>query len=181
MRERIAFIIVAMLVVVQLTVFAGVSDDGGVIPRRNTSEFTGPQSRGVSYIREDTNEVAIGNDNVELVFSKLSGGGLDKIIDKQTGEDLRSNKIPASIMFLFFYWTGSALDIMLQWDANSLDITNETGTGYAKLTFDYSKLKGANLNATVTVEITDNATFARMRLDVENDEPSFVIKFIFFH
>jgi hypothetical protein len=183
MREHIVLFIVGLLLLTMMPLIG--STDSGSINEADAFEipvFVGPATRGMSYIREDANEIAIGNDNVELVFKNdtFNKGGLDKIIDKSTGEDLRSAKGPEPIMFLLLYWTGSALDMAIQWDANSWVVTNETGTGYAKLVFNYKMIKGSNLNATVTVELADNSSFVRMRIVVENDELSYVLKSVYF-
>jgi hypothetical protein len=169
-----------MLLITTIPPMVSDNDSIVIVDVFDAVQLFGPPTRGISYIREDSTEVAIGNDNVELVFSKATGCGLDKILDKSTGEDLRSNKIPAAIMFFIFYWNGATLDLAIQWDASGLDITNETGTGYAKLVFNYTLIKGADLNVTVTMEISDNSSFVRMRIDVENDEPSYVLKSVYF-
>jgi hypothetical protein len=128
---------------------------------------------------EDTSFIYIGNDLIELGFNKSTGVGLDKIIDKTTGLDLRSNKVPPAMMFMFLYWTGTVTDIIIQWDAQGFDFSNETGTDYSRINFNYTNLKTYNINATVTVTLWDNSSMADFRLNITNDE-DFVLKSIFF-
>lgn len=164
-----------------LTQFSIAVNDGylnmGDASELNTS-FRGTRG-ATTYITENASFICIGNDLIELGFNKSTGVGLDRIIDKATGLDLRSNKIPPAMMFMFLYWTGLATDIIIQWDAQGFEFVNETGSDYSRIYFNYTNLKNYNINASVSITLKDNASMADFRLNITNDE-NFILKSVFF-
>jgi hypothetical protein len=94
-----------MLLLAQISIIIDNGDDhihisfeeaGDGIPITGTKGAT-------TYVNENASAIVLGNDLIELGFNKFSGVGLDRIIDKATGIDLRSNKIPPGMMFMFLY------------------------------------------------------------------------------
>ncbi len=150
---------------------------------------TGPENRTTigsktrdlngSYVKEDSNEITIGNDFVEIILAKNVKGGIDRIIDKSTGIDLRGNKVPPPVILMIYYWTGSSFDIVIQWDALTVTYSNETTTERSTVTMEYGQFRGNNLNATVTIALESDATMAEFGLEIENDE-DFTVRSLYF-
>lgn len=171
MKKIVAVFVLLLLTAVQTLIFQG----GGIEQDILSDEPLDVQP----YIREDSGTMAIGNDGFEIVLNKDVNGGITKIIDKGTGIDLRENKVPPPVLLMIMYWTGSETDIVIQWDADSADFSNETGPGYARITIDYHEFRGKNLNATVTIEMNDHSNTASFGLEIENDE-DFILRSVFF-
>jgi hypothetical protein len=171
MRKLAVFFVLLLLISVQIVIFEGGGFEDGI------SSY--PPTRGSAYINETTSSIAIGNDNIEFVLNKDVNCGISKIIDKSTGLDLRGNKVPPPIMLMIMYWTGNATDIVIQWDAESMDISGICTRDSALLYIYYYNFRGSNLNATVTMTLGDDDEFADFTLDIQNDE-DFTIKSVFF-
>jgi len=171
MRKFATVFVLLLLILVQIVVI-----EGGSFKEDLSSD---PPSRGSAYINETTSQIAIGNDHIEFVLNKDVNCGITKIIDKSTGLDLRGNKVPPPIMLMIMYWTGNATDIVIQWDAESMDISGICIRDSALLYIYYYNFRGSNMNATVTMTLGDDDEFADFTLDIQNDE-EFTIKSVFF-
>lgn len=134
---------------------------------------------GEPYIQESDTRLTMGNDYLELGFDKTTDGGLDTVIDKQTGIDLRPNKAPPALLFLLHFWNGSAVEGALQWDGMDVAYDTEVDGDAARATLRYTSLKGYAVDLTVKVTVTADSPLARLRLSITNDEP-FILKNVYF-
>lgn len=168
---------VALIVAAALMPFAG----------STTSALTATETRNGglaasvsgAYIHETDTYIAIGNNNLELGFDKQTGGGLDRILDKNTGIDLRSDKAAPSILFLIYFDNGTGIEGALQWNGVTVTYDADTGSNYAQITINYGSLKGYDMHATVLVTVQNDASVAEMRLSVTNNE-QFTLTTIYF-
>jgi hypothetical protein len=136
-------------------------------------------TKATSYLTEDATFLRIGNEHFELGFNKTAGVGLDEIIDKSTGLDLRSDKVAPPLLFMIFYWNGTGIALGLNWDTPTIAISTETGADFARATVTFTNISGYNINVTFVVTVKDGERLAKMRLAVQNDE-AFVIKSVIF-
>ncbi len=132
-----------------------------------------------SYVIENPDEIIIGNDHLEIALAKNSGGGIDRIIDKTTGIDLRENKVPPPIIFIMLYWDGSQFDAVLQWDADTIIYSHETTGQMSTITIEYQRFRGNNLNATVTLSLGSQDQMVRFGFAVENHE-DFIVRTFYY-
>ena len=132
-----------------------------------------------TYINEDEASITIGNDYVELFFDKSNAGGLDKIIDKETGIDLRPDKGSIPTLFLIWIFNGTAIERAFNWQAINTEYNSKTESDYSTLTIVNSNLKGYDIHATTTITIHNEDQFVEMRLSIENNE-EFIIENILF-
>jgi len=132
-----------------------------------------------TYIYEDESVILIGNNQIELVFDKTTGGGLDQIVDKSSGVDLRSDKEAPPMLYLIYFWNGTAVEGALQWDAFEKSYNTESGEGYSKISIIHNNLKGYDLHAVITATIHDDSSIVYLRLSITNNE-DFIIKEVFF-
>jgi len=119
----------------------------------NISPTKAHSSAVETYITEDDTTIKIGNGFLEIGFNKTNGGGLDSILDKQTGLDLRSNKNGPPILFLVYFFNGTAVEGALQWNALGVDYAKETTPQYSTITIIHTNLKGYDLQATTTITL----------------------------
>ncbi|MFO8110542.1 MAG: DUF6259 domain-containing protein [Thermoplasmata archaeon] len=132
-----------------------------------------------SYIIENDDEIIIGNDHVEIALAKYSGGGIDRIIDKTTGIDLRGNKAPPPILLIMHYWNGSHFDAVLQWDAENIIYSHETTDQASTITIEYQRFRGNDLGATATISLGGEARMAEFGFAVENNE-DFIVRTFYY-
>jgi uncharacterized protein DUF6259 len=131
------------------------------------------------YTYEDDEKILIGNSHIEIVFDKTLGGGIDQIIDKFSGIDLRPDKEAPPMLYLIYFWNGTAIEGVLQWDAFEKTYTTESGEDYAKITIIHNNLKGYDIHAVITAIIYDDSQTVNLRLSITNNE-DFIIKEVFF-
>ncbi len=179
--KRTVYSLCAILVLMIASFFTGYGMRLDTVAGPGTYLSDGSKTRELneSYVKEDANEISIGNDNIEIVLAKNVKGGIDRIIDRSTGIDLRGNKVPPPVILMIYYWTGSSFDIVIQWDALTVIYTNETTTGRSTVTMRYEQFRGKNLNATVTITLESDARMAEFGLEIENDE-DFTVRSLYF-
>jgi len=163
-----------LIITASLTAFADSNSNA-----LNTCNDRLQASASGAYIEETGTYISIGNDNLELGFNKQTGGGLDKILDKKTGIDLRPDKTAPSILFLIYFQNGTGIEGALQWDGFTVEYDTDTGSDYARIAINYGSLKGYDMHATVTVTVHDDSSVAEMRLSVTNNE-QFTLTTIYF-
>ena len=56
-----------------------------------------------AYVIEHDDEILIGNNFIEISFDKTFVGGINHIIDKQTGIDLKPDDRPVPTLYLMFF------------------------------------------------------------------------------
>lgn len=131
------------------------------------------------YIIEDDSLIAIGNNEIEIRFDKNWMGGIDHIIDKKTGIDLRPNKGPLPSLYLFFFDTGIETEGALPWQAMQTEYITHVEAEQAILTIMNSDLKGYDIHTITTITIRHDSSFVEMRLSVENNE-EFIVENVLF-
>jgi hypothetical protein len=170
-RIAMTVLIVLAMISIQLSNLAMVSSMEG--------SYIDPTWDDTCYVQEDPQEVRIGNDLVELSFRKDVKGGLDRILDKATGIDLRSDKEVPPIVYAIFYDPGTGTDAALQWDATTVIYKHSTYSSGSELYINHTKIKGLDLNTSIQVRIDEGSSLFRMRLDIECGS-NIIIKYAFF-
>jgi hypothetical protein len=90
------------------------------------------KSNDIVYIIEDDSSIVIGNERIEVIVDKTWMGGIDSIIDKQTGIDLRPDKGSLPSLYLFFFDDGTATQGALPWQATHTEYIHYVGSDYAQ-------------------------------------------------
>lgn len=147
------------------------------VPLQNLSATTAINN--AVYIIEDDSSIIIGNEKIEVLFDKTWMGGLDSIIDKQTGIDLRPDKGSLPSLYLFFFDDGTTVQGALPWQATHTEYIQYVGSEYAELTIINSHLKGYEIQTITTITIHHDDPYIEMRLSIENNE-DYIIENIFF-
>ena len=178
MRPRLVSIHALATLILVLTLIFGLSAITGITLRSDPIIIQNCRS-DTCYVDDDAQEVRIGNDLVELSFSKSTKGGLDRILDKATGIDLRPDKEVPPIVYALFYDPGTGIDAALQWDAASVSYEHTTSSSGGDLYINHSMVKGFDLNTSIHVRIDEGSSLFRMRLDIECGT-DIVIKYAFF-
>lgn len=172
MKRAVISVLVALLLSLSVGYGGMGSDEGYLEPMARDPTRS-------SYVIEDPNEIIIGNDHLEIVLAKYSGGGIDRIIDKASSVDLRGNKAPPPLILMMHYWDGTGFDTVIQWDAQSITYSHEITSQGAEIVIEYRGFRGNDLGATVTVSLDDQATMAEFGLEVHNDE-DFIVRSLYF-
>jgi hypothetical protein len=132
-------------------------------------------ANGAAYFSISNQQVIIGNDQVELVFSTTSGNLLN-LTDKVTGHDFISEKQGGYSGFTFGYTTPTNTVQLYSngGQARSVSLTPKAIAGGVQLTIQHEKffLNGgtANLTATLSVTVDDVSPLTTWQLSMTNGE-----------